>query len=140
LWIATIFPYIVFFLFFLWFFFSNWSLSIFFLYRAGWEFSFVVFLKITLWIATVFPPRTVAFPTCFFFLLLFPLFFYMFFFSKIDFFFFLFFFKLSLPIFLNIELVENLAMQFFFKTLWIATIFPYIVFFSFYDLFHFFSN
>jgi len=179
-----------FFLWFISFFFSNWSLSIlFFLYWAGWEFSFVVFSKITLWIATMFPPHGFCFVTVFphvflfklslsnlffqywagwelrfSFPLMFVFQFFLFFselFLSILFFYywdgwefsFLVFFSLKhcgllqcFPVwfffiyffvffqnylcwfyFFHIELIEILALLFF-KTLWIATVFPHMIF------------
>jgi hypothetical protein len=55
-----------FFSFFLWFFFQTGLCRFyFFLYWAGWEFSFVFFSKITLWIATMFPPHDFCFAVVF---------------------------------------------------------------------------
>jgi len=67
-------------------------------------------------------------PTCFF------SYFFSFFPKIVFFFFFIFlcyFFQncFSRFYFLNIELIENAAVVFFFKTLWIATVFRHIVFF-----------
>ena len=121
--------------FFLWFFFSKWSLLIFFSYWTGWEFCFVVFFFKTPWIITMFPNMVFVllqcFPTCLFFKIIF-----------VEFFFNIelvenlaltfptcFFSKLSLLIFFNIDLVENLALTF-------PTCF-FFYFFSFYFAFAF---
>jgi hypothetical protein len=131
-----------FFLFFYDFFsfFLNWYLSIlFFLYWASWEFNFVVFSKITLWIVTVFPLHgfcfAVVFPSHVVFLnyicwiyffnvelwaLAFPIYFFLFFFvffPKIILFFFCFILFILIFFqnyfcrfyFFTIELVENLV-------------------------------
>jgi len=92
---------------------------LFFKYRAGWEFSFVVFLKKTLWIATVFPHMV------FFLFLWFFLWFFLYFFhnSLCRFYFFLYWAGW-----------EFSFMVFFLKTLWIATVFPHMIFFC-YDFF-----
>jgi hypothetical protein len=112
----------VFFFFFLWIFFSffpKWFLSIlFFLYWAGWEFYFVVFLKKTLWITTIFPHMIFVLLQCL------PKYFFQ---NYICWFFF------------NIELVENLALTFptcFFPFFFVF--FFKIVFFFFHFLCFFF--
>jgi len=106
-----------FFLFFM-IFFSNWSLSnFFFLYWAGWEFSFVVFSKITLWIATMFPPYDFCFAAVFL---------HMFFLKN----------YLCRIYFFNIKLVESWALAFpiyfYFKI-----VFFYFCFISFFFIFFF---
>jgi len=141
--------------FFFYDFFSNWSLSIFFLYWASWEFSFVVFSKITLWIVTVFSPHGFCFAAVFshmFFLKLslsnlffqylagwelsfnFPHNFFPFilFYSKIVLFFFCFFFRIVFVDFIFFYYWagwEFSFLVFFFETLWVATVFPRMVFF-----------
>jgi hypothetical protein len=75
----------------------------------------------------------------FFFLFFHCLLFFVFFLFIILFVFF--FSKLSLSIFFNIELVENLVLRFFFfKTLWITIMFPYITFFFMNFFLFFFQN
>jgi hypothetical protein len=159
-----------FFLFFLWFFsfFLNWYLSIlFFLYWASWEFNFVVFSKITLWIVTVFPLHgfcfAVVFPSHVVFLnylcwiyffnvelwaLAFPIYFFSIFFCFFSqnypllFLFYFIFFNFFSKLFLSILFFYYWAgwkfsfLVFFFKTLWIAIVFPHKVFFN--DFFVFF--
>jgi hypothetical protein len=73
----------------------------FFSYWAGWKFCFVVFFFKTLWILTMFPHIIFVLLQCF------PTYCFL---------------KLSLSIFFNIELVENLALTFptcfFFPFFW----------------------
>jgi len=92
------------------------DLIFYFSYWASWEFSFIVFLKKTLWITIVFPDMVFVFFNDFFQNYLCQFY------------------------FVNIELVENYNYSFSHKTLWIATVFSYMVYFFHFFLFWFFYD
>jgi hypothetical protein len=110
------FDFLWFFFVFLMIFFSKLSLILFFLkYWAGWEFSFIVFFSL----------KHCGLLQCF----------------SIRFFFYDFFQNYFCPFyFFDIELVENYNYIFPYKILWIATVFPYMVYFFFVFLWFFFQN